>query len=146
MSATTVSRPSSARHSLGVRIRFFLPFVISGALLLLLANSVRGEADQLSSALRAADWRLIIPAICLYFLGAFLRSVRWGQLLPEYHIKASTLFSSLIIGFTVNNLLPLRMGEVARAYLLSRWAQVSYAATVASLLVERMLDGLSLAL
>ena len=56
-----------------------------------------------------------------------------------------TLFRALVVGFTVNNLLPLRMGEVARAYLLSRWCRIPYGSTVASLLVERVLDGLSLA-
>jgi uncharacterized protein (TIRG00374 family) len=55
------------------------------------------------------------------------------------------LFRALVVGFTVNNLLPLRMGEIARAYLLSRWCGVPYGTTVASLLVERVLDGLSLA-
>ena len=50
-----------------------------------------------------------------------------------------------MVGFTVNNLLPLRMGEIARAYLLSRWCRVEYGATIASLVVERVLDGLSLA-
>jgi uncharacterized protein (TIRG00374 family) len=37
------------------------------------------------------------------------------------------------------------MGEVARAYLLSRWCRIPYGATIASLVVERVLDGLSLA-
>jgi uncharacterized protein (TIRG00374 family) len=55
------------------------------------------------------------------------------------------LFRALVVGFTVNNLLPLRMGEIARAYLLSRWCGIPYGTTVASLLVERVLDGLSLA-
>jgi uncharacterized protein (TIRG00374 family) len=127
------------------RLRFFLPFAISAVLLLLVINSVRGEADQLAAALNSADWRLIVPAVGFFFAGLWLRSVRWGQLLPEYAIKTSTLFSALVVGFTVNNLLPLRMGEVARAYLLSRWCRVPYGATIASLVIERVLDGLSLA-
>ena len=140
-----MSRPP-LRAGVGPRVRFFLPFAISGVFLLLLANSLRGEADQLSAALGSADWRLIAPAILLYFLGALLRSVRWGQLLPEQQVKTPTLFKALIVGFTVNNLLPLRMGEVARAYLLARWGRVAYGTTVASLVVERIFDGLSLAL
>jgi glycosyltransferase 2 family protein len=127
------------------RLRFLAPFVISGALLLLVANSVRGEADQLTGALTSADWRLIVPAIGLYFVGVWLRSARWGLLLPEHAVKTSTLFRALVVGFTVNNLLPLRMGEIARAYLLSRWCRIPYGATIASLVVERVLDGLSLA-
>ncbi|HEX8968351.1 MAG TPA: lysylphosphatidylglycerol synthase transmembrane domain-containing protein [Chloroflexota bacterium] len=130
---------------IAARVRFFIPFVISAALLALVVNSVRGEADQLGAALGAADWRLILPAIGLYFLGVWLRSARWGLLLPEHHLDTPTLFQALVVGFTINNLLPLRMGEVARAYLLSRWRRVPYGATIASLVVERVLDGLSLA-
>jgi uncharacterized protein (TIRG00374 family) len=126
-------------------LRFMAPFAISAALLLLVANSVRGEAGQLTDALASADWRLIAPAVGLYFLGVWLRSARWGLLLPEHSVKVSTLFRALVVGFTVNNLLPLRMGEVARAYLLARWCRIPYGATIASLVVERVLDGLSLA-
>jgi glycosyltransferase 2 family protein len=127
-------------------LRFLIPFAISAGLLVLVINSVRGEAGQLTAALGAADWRLIAPAIGLYFVGVWLRSARWGLLLPEHAVKTSTLFRALVVGFTVNNLLPLRMGEVARAYLLARWCRIPYGTTVASLVVERVLDGLSLAI
>jgi uncharacterized protein (TIRG00374 family) len=60
-------------------------------------------------------------------------------------VPTRTLFGALVVGFTVNNLLPIRMGEVARAYLLSRWRQIPYGSSIASLVVERVLDGLSLA-
>jgi uncharacterized protein (TIRG00374 family) len=123
-----------------------VPFVISAGLIFLVVRSLEGQASQLTAALSAADWRLIVPAIGLYFVGVGLRSVRWKLLLPEHSVKSSTLFRALVVGFTVNNLLPLRMGEVARAYLLSRWCRIPYGTTVASLLVERVLDGLSLAL
>jgi uncharacterized protein (TIRG00374 family) len=126
-------------------LRFLLPFGISAVLLFVVVRSLQGEAGQLTAALSAADWRLILPAIALYFIGVWLRSARWGLLLPEHSVKTSVLFRALVVGFTVNNLLPLRMGEVARAYLLSRWCRIPYGATVASLLVERVLDGLSLA-
>lgn len=126
-------------------LRFLFPFAISAGLLLLVFNSVRGDASQLAAALGAADWPLIAPAIGLYFVGIWIRSARWGLLLPEHSVKTSTLFQALVVGFTVNNLLPLRMGEVARAYLLGRWCRIPYGATVASLVVERVLDGLSLA-
>jgi glycosyltransferase 2 family protein len=127
----------------GGLLRFVISFGISAVLLVLLVRGV--DAAALGEALSAADWRLIPAAIGLYFVGAWLRSVRWGLLLPEYNIPTWTLFKALIVGFTVNNLLPIRMGEVARTYLLGRWRNVPYGATVASLVVERVLDGLSLA-
>jgi uncharacterized protein (TIRG00374 family) len=135
-------------------LRFLIPFGISAVLLFLVFRSVQSEAsqltgsqlsDQLVATLVAANWRLLPVAIVLYFVGVWLRSARWGLLLPEHAVKTSTLFRALVVGFTVNNLLPLRMGEVARAYLLARWCRIPYGATVASLLVERVLDGLSLA-
>jgi uncharacterized protein (TIRG00374 family) len=127
-------------------LRFVIPFGISALLVILVVRSLEGEASQLTAALSRADWRLIVPAIVLFFIGVGLRSARWGLLLPEHSVKTTTLFRALVVGFTVNNLLPLRMGEVARAYLLSRWCRIPYGSTVASLLVERVLDGLSLAL
>ncbi|HEV7666613.1 MAG TPA: lysylphosphatidylglycerol synthase transmembrane domain-containing protein, partial [Chloroflexota bacterium] len=129
----------------GKTLRFLIPFVISAALLILVVRSLGDEVSQLPAALGKADWRLIPPAIALYFAGVWLRSARWGLLLPEHVVRTTTLFRALVVGFTVNNLLPLRMGEVARAYLLARWCRIPYGATVASLLVERVLDGLSLA-
>jgi len=128
------------------KLRTWLPIVLSAALLLLVFKSILGQADLLESALQSADWRLLIPAIALYFLAVWVRSVRWGKLLPTYDVRTSILFRALVVGFTVNNLLPLRLGEVARAILLSRWASVAYPATVASLVAERILDGLSLGL
>jgi uncharacterized protein (TIRG00374 family) len=129
-------------------LRFLIPFGISAALLYLVFRSVQGQdsaLSQLTTALNSADWRLILPAIMLYFVGVWLRSARWRLLLPGYAVRTATLFRALVVGFTVNNLLPLRLGEVARVYLLARWCRVPYGATLASLLVERVLDGLSLA-
>lgn len=127
-------------------LRFVVPFAISAALLYLVVRSVASEPGQVIAALGAADWRFLPLAIALYFVGLWLRSVRWGLLLPEHAVKTGTLFRALVVGFTVNNLLPLRIGEVARTYLLSRWGRIPYGATIASLVVERVLDGLSLAM
>jgi uncharacterized protein (TIRG00374 family) len=127
-------------------LRFVVPFAISAALLYFIIRSVAAEPGQVIATLFAADWRFIVPAIGLYFVGVWLRSARWGLLLPEHTVTTSTLLRALVVGFTVNNLLPLRIGEVARTYLLNRWCRIPYGATIASLVVERVLDGLSLAM
>jgi uncharacterized protein (TIRG00374 family) len=54
------------------------------------------------------------------------------------------LFRVLVIGFTVNNLLPARLGEIARAYLLWRGERIEAGATLATIVLERVLDGLTL--
>ncbi len=50
----------------------------------------------------------------------------------------------LIIGFAVNNLLPARLGEFARAYMLGQREDISKSLSFATVVVERLLDGLTL--
>lgn len=119
-------------------------YAISLVLLLLLLRSV--DLGALSAAIRQADFRLLPLAVGFYFVGLLLRSLRWALLLPPGAASLPTLFRALVVGFTVNNLLPARLGELARAYLLNRWAGVAYGTTLASVVVERVLDGLSLVL
>lgn len=118
-------------------------FGLSALILALLARTV--DPAAIGSALATADYRLIPLAVGLYFSGVFVRSARWHLLLPPGSGSTWLLFRALVVGFTVNNLLPGRLGEFARAYLLSVWRGVPYGVTLASVVVERILDGLALA-
>jgi uncharacterized protein (TIRG00374 family) len=124
-------------------IRLAIGFGLSILLLFLVLRATNPQ--QLATAMANADFRYVAPAILLYFCGVWVRSVRWGLLLPRGAVPNNQLFQALVIGFTFNNLLPARLGEVARAYLLARWRGVSYGNTFASVVVERVLDGLALA-
>jgi uncharacterized protein (TIRG00374 family) len=128
----------------GAWLRLILSFGISAALLAAVLRAI--DPGRVAAALSTAEWRLLPVAIVLYFAGVWIRSARWGLLLPQQSVPTSTLFRTLVVGFTANNVLPVRMGEVVRAYLLARWGGVPYGATLASLVLERILDGLSLAL
>ena len=53
----------------------------------------------------------IIPATAVYFVGIWLRAIRWRLLmLPFADVPSARLASVILIGFTVNNVLPLRLG------------------------------------
>ena len=130
--------------SRGAWVRLLVSFGISAVLLFAVLRAI--DPARVAAALGTADWRVIPVAVALYFVGVWIRSARWGLLLPQQSVPTSTLFRTLVVGFTANNVLPVRMGEVARAYLLARWCGVPYGSTLASLVVERILDGLSLAL
>lgn len=95
-------------------------------------------------------WRAALQVNPLYILlvnvlyaGSFtMRTFRWQLLLePVKHAEFAPLFSSNIIGFMANNVLPARMGELVRALVASRLVKAPLAGTLASLVVERMLDG-----
>jgi uncharacterized protein (TIRG00374 family) len=54
------------------------------------------------------------------------------------------LFHVLVVGLTINNLLPARLGELARAYLLWRGERIEAGTTIGTIVLERVLDGLAL--
>ena len=111
-----------------------------------LALAVRGlELDRVGHALGQAQYALLLPALALYFAGVWVRSVRWQHLLrPIAPIPAGRLFPVVVIGYMANDVLPLRLGEVARCYVLRRREGVAQSAALGTVLVERVMDGLTM--
>lgn len=77
------------------------------------------------------------------FLGMTLRSKLMLQ--PLYNFKWTTLFKSVFVSFTGNNIFPLRAGEVLRIDYLARQGEVPHSSVLAVVFVERLLDLLFLA-
>ena len=105
----------------------------------------------------AEIWRVITESnIPLLFLSAViatcifpLRAIRWRIILEPTapNLPLGPLWRSVAIGMMVNNVYPARLGEIARAYALTRETnRVSMTASVASLAVDRVFDALSLML
>jgi uncharacterized protein (TIRG00374 family) len=71
-----------------------------------------------------------------------LRAYRWKVILHPVapDLTLGPLWRSLAIGAMVNNLIPARAGEIARAYALTRETTVSFASSLASLAVDRLFD------
>jgi len=96
-------------------------------------------------ALRHASYRFLIPAAICCLTGYFLRTLRWQRILaPTKPVSFARLFPVLMVGFTANNLLPARIGEFVRAYLLGRRERVSSSFSLATIVLERVCDGLML--
>ena len=97
----------------------------------------------------AETWRAMTRAHVGYLAGAVmatmltyvLRAVRWRALLrPIGDTRFRTAFRATVIGFTAIFLLPGRVGEVLRAYLVARQDGLKFTATFATVIVERLLD------
>lgn len=87
-------------------------------------------------------WVVITTAIAL--LTYFLRALRWGLILrPAGKASASQLFGCTAAGFATSSILPARAGELVRPLLLTARTRIPAAATLASILTERLLDGAS---
>ncbi len=86
---------------------------------------------------------LLLASVAVATSGFLIRALRWKVLLGT--VKADTSlksrFAGVSIGFMVNNVLPARVGELARAISFSRLEPVSVSAAFGTLVVERFMDG-----
>jgi hypothetical protein len=64
--------------------------------------------------------------------------------MPIKPVKISQLFNITVIGFMVNNILPIRIGELVRAYILGKRESLSKSLAFATIIIERLLDGLTI--
>jgi len=100
------------------------------------------NASQLSAALAGAKWAWLIPMAAIVYVDFFVRAVRWRVLLSRAAPGASVTDLARLeaIGLGVNNVLFLRLGELARGVLASRRLKIPLFAALASVVVERALD------
>ena len=97
--------------------------------------------SEVWAAIRGARLLPILLAVLVTFQTYVFRAWRWqALLLPIGHARFSTALRTTIIGFTATFLLPGRLGEVLRPYLLARSEGFSAASTFATIIVERILD------
>jgi uncharacterized protein (TIRG00374 family) len=97
--------------------------------------------------LKSVNYFWLVPSALCTLIGYFLRTARWRVILSgAARAPMSTLFPVLMMGFATNNLLPGRLGEFWRAYLLGRKRGVRKTFALASVVVERVFDGLTLIL
>jgi uncharacterized protein (TIRG00374 family) len=123
--------------------RIWLGVVIT---LVFLGIAFRGQDfNAIRQALRDFNYIYLIPALALLFTGIWFRAVRWRILLkPVIEISSRDVFPIVIIGFMANNILPLRAGELARTYALSSKTGAKKSATLATIAVERLFDGVTM--
>lgn len=85
----------------------------------------------------------IIPGVVVYFGAVWARTWRWHYLLrPLKRVPLCKLFPIVVIGYMGNNVYPARAGEFIRAYVLKRNENVSASASFATIVVERIFDGI----
>jgi len=105
------------------------------------------DFDQLLAALLKVDYLYILLAVICTFISYFLRAFRWHYLLiSEKNIPLSSLYPATIIGYMANNLLPARLGEFVRAYILGQREGLKTATVFASLVIDRLFDGFTVLL
>ncbi|MDZ4158572.1 MAG: lysylphosphatidylglycerol synthase transmembrane domain-containing protein [Anaerolineaceae bacterium] len=105
--------------------------------------ALRGLAlGEVWSFVVAANYLWLLPGIAIYFVGVYVRAWRWHFLLrPVKRLPTRSLWAVLTIGYMGNNIFPARAGEILRAVILKDRSQVSVSASLATIIVERVFDG-----
>src|SRR6266851_7583401 len=85
---------------------------------------------------------VVFPGVAIYFVAVWARAWRWHYLLrPLKPISTRRMFPIVTIGYMGNNIYPARAGEVLRAYVLRREEGVPVSASLATIVIERIFDG-----
>lgn len=116
--------------------RIWLGALLSALALYLTLRTV--DFEQVGAALAAAAWGWFVPAVGAFLAGLYFRARRWSLLMDDAPIGLT--WHAMLIGYMLNMTLPLRLGEVGRAYVVSLRSQVSFARALSSIVVDRMLD------
>ena len=93
---------------------------------------------QVWDVLRHADYRFLLLAIPLYLFSYGLRAMAWRIILHE-KVSFRRVFLTMNIGYLLNNLLPFRLGELGRAFLLGQDG-LGFWMVFSTILIERALD------
>lgn len=123
------------------RWQFWLGLAVS---ILFLWLALRGlDLSRFWDALQGANYLWLVPGVLVYFGAVWARTWRWHYMLRGLQpVSLSRLFPTVNISYMGNNVYPARAGEVLRAYVLKRDEGVSMSASLATILVERIFDGL----
>lgn len=104
---------------------------------------------QVGTEIRRAHLAPLVLGIVVATASFMVRAFRWGLLLRDERgqpVPLPARWHSVAMGFMANNVLPFRVGEVLRAYAITRLGHVRFAGSIASLVVERVFDALTLVL
>ncbi len=118
-----------------------LSLVVSGGFLYLAFRNV--ELDELGQALARVDGGWLLVAVIVSLLIMVFRAWRWQlELRPLEHVPVGRLWVVTSVAYMAINLLPVRLGEIVRPWLLSRRSGVSFSNVVGNLVVEKMMDSI----
>lgn len=147
-----VSEVTREQLALGKRLlnwRTIVPLVVVIGLIIFFAQRANINPQKTWSAIRSANLLLFVAAFITYYLSFGIRAVRWKLLLenvgytPENGIhlpKFWKIVEIIYISFFANVVVPAKLGDLYRAYLLRQEINVSTTRSFGTVLAERLLD------
>jgi len=112
-------------------------FIISVVMLYFSLKDI--NATAILETLKKADYRLLFIPLLFIFFSIMLSSFKW-QKISGGNVRFADTFISLMIGLFVNNVLPARIGEIAKGYVLSKRKGISFTYAISTVFVDRIFD------
>lgn len=126
-------------------LKIAISFLVVAILFFLLFRKL--DFELFEKYLAGGNKLLILLGILVYLSSFAVRALRWKVLLSHIgSFKIRELAPVIVAGYAVNNVLPVRIGEIVRAAIAGKMFRISIPATFASVFVERIFDGLTIAL
>ncbi len=145
--------PEAEARSVSLRQRFvnvktLLSFVLGIAILVSVFRAARISPSEVWTQLQQVDRRLYVVAIAVYCTTFLFRGLRWQTFLRNAgsHLPLGPLTEVIFISWFVNSVLPGKVGDLYRGYLLRREYGLSLSRTVGTVVAERVVDVLGLIL
>jgi uncharacterized protein (TIRG00374 family) len=96
---------------------------------------------EVAAALARANPGLVVLCLLSVVLAMWLKAVRWRLFFPDPEkLRVNGLMEALYIGYMVNTILPLRAGEVVRAFAAAEIEHTNRSTSLATVLIEKVLD------
>ena len=142
------------RSSMSKKLQLWIGIFVSLACIVAVLLVV--DLEQVSQSLTTTDWRFPIAVFATAQLSFMvLRALRWRQMLlsprdkdgvDSNKVRYWTLFHAQNVGYLITNLLPFRLGDLARSYIVGLEPSMSGMQALSSVVLERTLDGLMIVL
>jgi len=140
-SSAAAGRPSRT----GTRLKNVLGWAFAAACLAWVFHGV--ELHEITSHMTSIGWGWAALATGFNFLIYVIQGHRWKMLLrPTADISVLRTTQAIYVGLFTNAIVPLRVGELVRMFLVSRWLKTDFISILPSCMVERMLDAIWLAI
>ncbi len=100
--------------------------------------------SEFIKAFQNINYFILIIAMAVLVFSVWIRAVRWRILISKVgNVSTKDLFKVTMVGYMGNNILPLKMGELLRAYAISKKQNINFSGAFSSIVVERILDMIS---
>jgi uncharacterized protein (TIRG00374 family) len=121
--------------------KFWVGLIIS---LIFIWMALQGlDLEHFWETVSQANYWWLIPGVLVYFCAVWARTWRWHYMLRHIRrVPLRRLFPVVVIGYMGNNVYPARAGEVLRSYVLKRKENIPISSSLATVVLERLFDGL----